>query len=75
MKPAWDKLASQFGYTYGIYDVDCTAEQALCQANGVRGYPTVKYFVGGDPEGKKYPGSRDFDALVEFVKNNFKEAR
>lgn len=34
--------------TAGVFDVDCTAAgQPLCEANGVKGYPTIKY---GDPE-------------------------
>merc|ERR1712037_989915 len=50
MKPAWDRLAEEFAdhKTTGIFDVDCTAEgKPLCDANGVRGFPTIKH---GDPK-------------------------
>ena len=49
-----------------IADVDCTADgQSLCQAKGVSGYPTIKYYVDG--EENAYQGGRDFDALKSFV--------
>lgn len=34
---------------------------------GVKGYPTIKYFVGGDKKGKDYQGGRDFNSLKSFV--------
>jgi len=68
MKPAWDKLIEAFeGHkTTGIFDVDCTAEgKPLCDANGVRGFPTIKY---GDPNNlEDYQGGREFDALKKFA--------
>lgn len=65
MKPAWDKLMDKFaGHKDTLVgDVDCTAAgKPLCDANGVRGYPTIK---SGDPSNlEDYKGGRDFDALV-----------
>jgi len=49
MKPAFDKLMKEYeGHaTAGVFDVDCTAAgKPLCDSNGVRGFPTIKY---GDP--------------------------
>lgn len=73
MKPDWDKLMEAFAdsKTAGVYDVDCTAEgKPLCDANGVRGYPTIKY---GDPSNlEDYQGGRDFDALKKFAEENLK---
>merc|ERR1712232_360522 len=45
-----------------VADVDCTAAgQELCSANGVQGYPTLKY---GDPSDlQDYKGGRDFGSL------------
>merc|ERR1712226_1170387 len=41
-----------------------------CDANGVRGYPTIKY---GDPSNlEDYQGGRDFDALKKFAEENLK---
>jgi len=45
-----------------VADVDCTAAgKPLCDANGVKGYPTIKY---GDPSDlQDYQGGRDSSAL------------
>mmetsp|Transcript_10380 Transcript_10380/g.14647 ORF Transcript_10380/g.14647 Transcript_10380/m.14647 type:complete len:148 (+) Transcript_10380:200-643(+) len=71
MKPAWDQLADEFAGSSSVLiaDVDCTAEgDKLCEQFGIRGYPTIKYFVDGDmSEGKDYQGGRDFDSLKGFV--------
>jgi len=69
MKPAWDKLMDEYkGHSsILIADVDCTAAgKPLCEANGVQGYPTIKY---GDPSAlEDYKGGRDADALSKFAK-------
>lgn len=54
-----------------VADVDCTAEgKPLCDANGVQGFPTIKY---GDPNAmEKYEGGRDYDALKKFADANLK---
>lgn len=73
MKPAWDKLMKDFAGSSGalIADVDCTAEgKPLCDANGVQGFPTIKW---GDPSAlEKYEGGRDYDALKKFADENLK---
>lgn len=46
--------------------MDCTVETALCSAQGVRGYPTVKFF-NQNAEGEKYQGARTIDALRAFI--------
>lgn len=54
-----------------VADVDCTAGgKPLCDSNGVRGFPTIKY---GDPNNlEDYKGGRDFDALSKFASENLK---
>jgi len=73
MKPDWDKLMDAFAdsKTALIADVDCTAEgKPLCDANGVRGYPTIKW---GDPSAlEDYKGGRDYDAMSKFAEENLK---
>jgi len=73
MKPAWDKLMKDFkdSATALVADVDCTAAgKPLCDANGVQGFPTIKY---GDPNAlEKYEGGRDYDALKKFADENLK---
>eukprot|EP00494_Astrolonche_serrata_P026252 UN26513 len=71
MKPAWDRLADEYAKSdeVVIADVDCTAAgQSLCQQVGVRGYPTIKYYIAGQQ--KDYQGGRDFDSLKRHVTSN-----
>jgi len=73
MKPAWDKLMKEYeGHKSALVaDVDCTAAgKPLCDSNGVRGFPTIKY---GDPNNlEAYQGGRDFNALKKFADENLK---
>jgi len=73
MAPDWEKLSvdfegDEFGY---IAEVDCTTEgKPLCDENGVRGFPTLKY---GDPTNlEDYQGGRSYDDLSKFAKENLK---
>ena len=50
-----------------IGKVDCTVETALCSAQEVTGYPTLKFFKSGTDSGVKYRGQRDLDSLVKFI--------
>lgn len=54
-----------------VGDVDCTTDaKVLCDANGVRGYPTLKY---GDPAAlEDYQGGRDLESLTKFAEENLK---
>lgn len=73
MAPDWEKLSGEWeGHEVGLVaEVDCTADgKALCDANGVKGFPTLKY---GDPSAlDDYQGGRSFDDLSTFAKNNLK---
>jgi len=55
--------------TAAVVDVDCTAAgKSLCDANGVRGYPTIKY---GDPSDlQDYKGGRSLKDLQKFASEN-----
>jgi hypothetical protein len=73
MKPDWDKLMDAFADSSSalIADVDCTAGgKPLCDAHGVRGYPTIKW---GDPTSlEDYKGPRDYNSLKKFADENLK---
>jgi hypothetical protein len=68
-----EKLSQEWdGHAVGlIAEVDCTAEgKPLCDANGVRGFPTLKY---GDPNGlDDYQGGRTYSDLSKFATANLK---
>jgi len=71
MKPDWDKLGKEYADRSDVVigDADCTASaKSLCEAQGVSGYPTIKYFDG---EGEHaYQGGRSYDDLKKFVEDN-----
>jgi hypothetical protein len=71
MKPDWDKLMDEYkdSTTSLVADVDCTAAgKPLCDANGVQGFPTIKY--GNPNDLQKYEGGRSFDDLKAFASEN-----
>jgi len=73
MAPAWEQLSGEWAGSADalVAEVDCTTEgKPLCDANGVRGFPTLKY---GDPSAlEDYQGGRDFSSLSKFAKENLK---
>merc|ERR1711862_288448 len=73
MAPDWEKLAVEWaGNEIGLVaEVDCTAEgKPLCDQNGVKGFPTIKY---GDPNAlEDYSGGRTFNDFSTFAKENLK---
>ena len=69
MAPTWNTLMEEFkdSKTQLVADVDCTSEggKPLCEANGVKGYPTLKW---GDPAAlEDYSGGRDLETLRAFA--------
>ncbi|KAM9482044.1 protein disulfide-isomerase [Clarias gariepinus] len=49
--------------------VDATEESELAQEFGVRGYPTIKFFKGGDKTApKEYTAGRQADDIVNWLK-------
>jgi hypothetical protein len=69
----WEKLYGVWeGHSSALVaEVDCAAEgKPLCDANGVKGFPTLKY---GDPAAlEDYSGGRDYDTLAKFAEDNLK---
>lgn len=73
MKPDWDRLMGDYAghKTALVADVDCTAAgKPLCDSNGVKGFPSIKW---GDPADlSDYKGGRKYDDLAKFAKDNLK---
>jgi hypothetical protein len=69
----WEQLSDEWEGINGalVAEVDCAAEgKPLCDASGVRGFPTLKY---GDPTAlEDYQGQRDYDAMAKFAEENIK---
>ena len=72
MAPAWVELAKDLADddSVVIAEVDCTVESSLCGENGVKGYPTLKSFKGGN-EIEKYAGGRDLASFKAAI-NKYK---
>eukprot|EP00584_Thalassiosira_punctigera_P002764 CAMPEP_0172528792 /NCGR_PEP_ID=MMETSP1067-20121228/3055_1 /TAXON_ID=265564 ORGANISM="Thalassiosira punctigera, Strain Tpunct2005C2" /NCGR_SAMPLE_ID=MMETSP1067 /ASSEMBLY_ACC=CAM_ASM_000444 /LENGTH=215 /DNA_ID=CAMNT_0013312757 /DNA_START=137 /DNA_END=784 /DNA_ORIENTATION=+ len=71
LAPDWDTLADSYAASPSVVigSVDCTAgdNEEICHQYGVSGYPTLKYFKDGNPEGEDYNGGRDLDSLSSFA--------
>ncbi|XP_078580820.1 uncharacterized protein LOC144864522 isoform X4 [Branchiostoma floridae x Branchiostoma japonicum] len=71
MKPAYQEAAETLKTAdpmAKLAAVDCTKYGALAKTYQVRGYPTIKYFRGGQ-DIQKYQGARDANSLVDFMKS------
>jgi len=73
MAPDWEALAKEWeGHDIGLVaEVDCTTDgKPLCDANGVKGFPTLKY---GDPSAlEDYKGGRSLNDFKTFADANLK---
>jgi thioredoxin-like negative regulator of GroEL len=56
-----------------VAKVDCTIHSSVCQSQGIRGYPTLKYFIDG--EGHQYQGQRSHDELLNWLHSKPAEVR
>ena len=70
MKPEY--IAAADVYSEGepfvaFADVDATEEKDLASRFGVRGYPTVKFFING--EMIDFTGDRDEDGIIDWIES------
>ncbi len=66
--PEYKKAATVVkGYDTPIYlgEVDATIHKELGSRFGVKGYPTIKFFIGGEPI--EYKGGRDEAGIIEWL--------
>ncbi|XP_023810370.1 protein disulfide-isomerase [Oryzias latipes] len=72
LAPEYAKAAGMLkaeGSQIRLGKVDATEETELAQEFGVRGYPTIKFFKGGDKESpKEYSAGRQADDMVNWLK-------
>ncbi|KAK1886549.1 Protein disulfide-isomerase [Dissostichus eleginoides] len=70
--PEYSKAAGMLkadGSVVRLGKVDATEETELAQEYGVRGYPTIKFFKGGEKESpKEYSAGRTADDIVAWLK-------
>ncbi|XP_071957200.1 thioredoxin domain-containing protein 5-like [Antedon mediterranea] len=77
LAPTWDELAEKYNEDenskVSIAKVDCTVETQLCADNGVKGYPTLKFFSPNADEALLFKGKRDIDNLESFIREQLQE--
>ncbi|KAF5363494.1 hypothetical protein D9756_000988 [Leucocoprinus leucothites] len=70
--PTWKKLVGDCEReipSVRLAQVDCSVHGDLCNANGIRGYPTMTMFNDGERVGDYY-GNRGLEDLKGFIKRH-----
>ncbi|KAF2636916.1 thioredoxin-like protein [Massarina eburnea CBS 473.64] len=67
MAPNWLQMAREMKGKLNIGEVNCEAEKHLCKDAGVKGYPSLLFFRGG--ERIEYHGMRGLGDLIDYAKN------
>ncbi len=71
LAPVWESLTTDFAAESGVLiaKVDCEAPnaKAIAEDQGVKSYPTIKYFPKGSKEAVDYTGGRTEADFVEFM--------
>lgn len=65
LAPTWHNVARQMQGKLNIGEVNCDVEKKLCRDAGVRGYPTMLFFRGG--ERIEYEGLRGLGDLLDYA--------
>ncbi|EON66034.1 hypothetical protein W97_05277 [Coniosporium apollinis CBS 100218] len=63
--PNWSQMAREMKGKLNVGEVNCDIEKRLCKDAGVRGYPTMHFFRGG--ERVEYDGLRGVGDLIAFA--------
>ena len=63
MQPAWDRLRRD--YPMVVTTIDCTRPGRPCGKYNVRGFPTLRFYGGGDVYA--YEGNRDYLSLRAWL--------
>ena len=73
LAPVWDELARKVHsgpHDVNIAKLDCTKQKDTCAAMMVQGFPTLRFFDGGNDT--PYKTIRTLDALGDFVERAMK---
>ena len=65
LAPNWEQLAKEMQGRLNIGEVNCDKESRLCKEAGVRGYPTIHFFRGG--ERAEYDGLRGLGDFTNYA--------
>lgn len=71
LKPVWEKVATDFANEPNVIIANVDAEagnsKATAQDQGVKSYPTIKFFPKGSKEGIAYEGGRSEQDFVTYL--------
>jgi protein disulfide-isomerase-like protein len=71
MAPAWEELASSnTNSDVVIAELDAAAHGDVASRQGVRGFPTIKFFSKTNKGGINYQGARDVASFQKFLEAN-----
>jgi protein disulfide-isomerase len=65
MGPHWAQMARDMKGKLNVGEVNCDEQKPLCKDAGVRGYPTLLFFRGG--ERIEYHGMRGLGDLIDYA--------
>ena len=66
LAPNWHQMSRELQGQLNVGEVNCDKEKRLCNDAGVRGYPTIHFFRGG--ERVEYLGLRGLGDLVTYAR-------
>lgn len=67
LAPTWEKLAEVVGDAFHVAEVDCTKNEDVAKAQGIRGYPTIKFIEPGLEAPLEVRVSRTVKNFVDYV--------
>ena len=70
LAPTWEQLAADYSpdkTKITIAKVDAQANTKIAEDQGVKSYPTIKYFPAGSKEPVGYTGAREEKDFIEYV--------
>ncbi|KAF2762972.1 protein disulfide isomerase [Pseudovirgaria hyperparasitica] len=65
LAPNWKQMAKEMQGRLNVGEVNCEQEKRLCKEAGVKGYPTMLFFRGG--ERVEYEGLRGVGDLISYA--------
>ncbi|PRQ52654.1 putative protein disulfide-isomerase [Rosa chinensis] len=71
LTPIWEKAATVLKGVATVAALDADAHKSLAQEYGIRGFPTIKVFVPGQPP-VDYQGAREVKPIAEFAVKQIK---
>ena len=79
LAPTWETLANDFVSEPNVIiakvDAEAPDSKKVAAEQGVKSYPTIKYFAAGSKEAAPYEGARSEEAFVNFINEKAGTAR